>query len=238
MEERLEHKLKKFCQDLKEVYSESLRSVVIYGSVVSGEHLPRHSNVNLLVVLDKVDFEALKLAYKIFQKYKKTTRAMPLVFDRGYIKSSLDVFPIEFLDMKENYIVIYGEDPLKDLQIDKKNLRFQCEQELKGKLIRLRQAYLEATFTRDLKDVLIGSLASFIAIFRNLIRLKGAHPAQKSEELITQMSRLYNLDEGIAQNLLRVKSGKEKISHKGIIFLYRDWLDWLTRLSAAVDGLT
>ena len=51
------------------------------------------------------------------------------------------------LDQMRDFILIMeklGRDILKDLKIDLKNLRFQCEQELKGKLLNLRQAYLEA----------------------------------------------------------------------------------------------
>ena len=55
----------------------------------------------------------------------------PVFFTEDYIIRSTDVFPIEFLDMKENHVTLYGKDLFEAIAVDTKNLRFQCEQEIK-----------------------------------------------------------------------------------------------------------
>ena len=40
---------------------------------------------------------------------------------------------MEFLNFKLVHHTLYGEDLLAGLEIDKKDLRLQCERELKGK---------------------------------------------------------------------------------------------------------
>ena len=62
---------------------------------------------------------------------------------RDYVLNSLDVFPIEFSEIKDQYKVIFGDDIFKDVEIPSKDVRLLCEQQVKGKLLHLRQAYVE-----------------------------------------------------------------------------------------------
>ncbi|MFH1406521.1 MAG: hypothetical protein ABIH01_00740 [Candidatus Omnitrophota bacterium] len=237
MDAKLENKLKQFCYGAKAALGERLKAVIVHGSLVRGEYVARRSNVNLIVIVDKLSFDMLQVSYKLFHKYKKITRIIPFLFDGDYMQRLLGIFPVEFLDIKENYLVLSGEDPFAGLDIDKKHLRFQCEYKLKGNLIKLRQGYLEATFTRELKKLMLDSFSSVMAIFRSLIRLKGGSPPPSGEELMIEISRLCNLNEHVLLTLLRIKLGKERISHKGISFLYRDWVEEVDKLTHAVDTL-
>ena len=230
----MESKLQNFCAQAKALYGDRLRSILVYGSVASGEHIPRRSNVNLLVCLDRVDFEALELSRKFFQRWKRFTRTLPLLFDRRYMETSSDVFPMEFLDIQQSYRVLFGEDVLKPLVVDRKSLRFQCESEIKGKLVRLRQAYLEAVFLHDWKQVLIASIPSFLTIFRNLIRLKGQEPPVKAQDVVGHAARLYRVNADAAQTLLKLKSGL-RLSRVELVDLYRAWLAEVEALANAVD---
>jgi len=63
------------------------------------------------------------------------------------IDSSLDTFPIEFLNIKRNYTVVFGEDILEGLAFEKEFIRMQCERELKGKLLLLRAEYVNENET-------------------------------------------------------------------------------------------
>jgi len=53
------------------------------------------------------------------------------------LKNFSEVFLIELLDMKVNYVILHGQDLLKRLFIDHANMRFQLKHGLKGKLIQL-----------------------------------------------------------------------------------------------------
>ncbi len=53
----------------------------------------------------------------------KQEKHLPLFLTEEQINSSTDIFPIEFLDMQENYTVIYGKDVLRDISVDIKNLQ-------------------------------------------------------------------------------------------------------------------
>ena len=165
--------LNEFSRGLGDIYGGELISVILYGSGASGEFIDSHSNLNLLVVLKDDSPARLKMASGLVRKPRFKTIS-PLFFSREYINNSLDVFPIEFLDMKENYSVLLGLDILKDISVDTRNLRFQCEQELKLKLIRLRQLFLLESANKPLlKQALFKAFTSVMHILRNVIRLKG-----------------------------------------------------------------
>ena len=122
-----------YIQRLQDIYKDNLISVILYGSAASGEFVDRHSNLNLLVVLKNTDLANLKSVSGLIRRFQFRT-VRPIFFTEDYIINSTDTFPIEFMDMQENYAVLYGRDVLKNINIDMKNLRFQCEHELKAKL--------------------------------------------------------------------------------------------------------
>ena len=69
---------------------------------------------------------------------------MPRFFTTELMNQSSDVFPIEFLDIRTTHVILHGTDPLADLEIRRDHLRLQCERELREKLMRLREGYVEA----------------------------------------------------------------------------------------------
>ena len=180
--------LEELIQGLKKVYADTLVCVILYGSAASGEFIDRHSNLNLLVVLKDTSLQNLKKASGFINR-RKFAFVHPLFLTEEYIKSSSDVFPIEFLDMKENYRLLYGRDILAGVAIDTRNLRFQCEQELKSKLIVLRQMYLRRNKdSAGLRALLFKSFNSVMHILRNVLRLKGKEPAYLKQDILQDVA--------------------------------------------------
>ena len=184
---RLDDKIKRpintFVEQLRSKLVNNLNSVVLYGSMVSPEYRTKHSDINILIVLNKVDIEGLRHIAGLKRKYK-FNRIAPLVFSQIHLENSTDTFPIEFLDMRENYVILWGEDCLKDLKIDLKNLKHQCEWELKSKLIQLQQFYINSQGAdRALRNFLMKGLPSFIIIFKNILRLKNIVEEKKDKIL-------------------------------------------------------
>lgn len=237
--ERIKGKLEAFCQDLKRLYSDNLVSIILYGSFSKGNYIPKRSNINLLVVLKKVEFEDLSRAVNIFNRWSKVGRTAPLLFTEEYINRSIDIFPVEFSDIKENYKILYGKDILKDISIEQKDLRYVCEKELKEKLIRLRQAYLEAGARPFiLKRVMINSFSSVMAILRNILKLIGETPSYDIEELLTALSEKFNFSKDTASKIFRLKKREIRLPSQEIKNLYLNWLSQIEELTLKIDKLS
>ncbi|HET6488547.1 MAG TPA: nucleotidyltransferase domain-containing protein, partial [Syntrophales bacterium] len=136
-------------EDLKTAYGDGLQSIILYGSGARGDYVPGKSDINFLVVLDEKAVDDLERAHPLIHKWKKRAVAVPLIMTKAFIGSSIDVYPVEFLNMKRHYQVVQGEDVLRDLEFDRKALRLQCERELKGKLMLLRTGFLETAGKAD-----------------------------------------------------------------------------------------
>lgn len=227
--------LKKFIQSLKNIYPEELLSLILYGSAVSGEFMNKRSNLNLLIVLKNTELENLGKSSKLIRKFKMINA---LFLTKDYITNSLDIFPIEFLDMQENYFVIYGDDVLKDINIDIRNLRFQCEQELKVKLLKLKQAYLMINNdTFELSNLLFRSFTSVLHISRNILRLKGKKPPYLKRDILKELGVEFKIDAAVWGKILAAKDKNAKLNSKETQQLFIGFVKELELLVDIVDKL-
>ena len=130
---------KPFLEVLLGDHQEKIHSVYIVGSALTLDFDPKISDINSVIVLHEMDLKFLELLAPLGRKYGKKRISAPLIMTPAYIDKSRDVFPIEFLNIKLLHHTVFGQDIFKSLDIDRSDLRHQCERELKVKLIGLRQ---------------------------------------------------------------------------------------------------
>jgi hypothetical protein len=140
---------------------------------------------------------------------------------RDYIRSSLDVYPIEFLDMKLQHILVYGEDVLEGIAFAPDNLRLQLERELKGKLLHLRQGYLDVEGKgKALRELIRVSLTAFLSAFKALLVLKGREVPLDRSALIAAVSEAYGIDRAVFAQCLAVREGRDGLADKALPVLF------------------
>lgn len=231
----LKDKVSDFLKGLKSIFAQDLISVILYGSAASGEFVEKRSNLNLLVVLKNSGLENLKKASGVVNKSRLIN---PLFLTERYIASSTDIFPIEFLDMKENYEVLYGKDVLKDIVVETVNLRFQCEQELKAKLIGIKHFYLKINKDqRALGKFLLESFTPVLHVLRNVLRLKGKKPAYQKKDLLKALAAEFEINLHSWETILAAKQNEVKLGIKTTYSLFANFVDDLEGIVEAVDKL-
>ena len=67
---KLRNILQQFILGLEDIYQKEVVSIILYGSAVSGEFIEKHSNLNLLVVLQNTNLENLKRATRFINKFR------------------------------------------------------------------------------------------------------------------------------------------------------------------------
>lgn len=211
----------------------------VTGSAVREGFDPRRSRVNLLVVASELPGERLDaLAAAIGNDTKALVRFEPLFLTRQQIDASLDVFPIEWLEIQERHCLIEGADFLPQLVVPRAHLRLQCEHELRGKHLRLRQEYLAAAQNPERLLAALANLASgFHTVFRTLLRLRGETPPADVAAVIERVAALYSLD---AKGLLGahlVRQADTAPKHDEARAIYRRFLAEIGSLVSAIDGL-
>ncbi len=224
--------------DLKGAYGEGLQSVILYGSGARGDYVPGKSDINFLVVLAEDAAGDLDRIAPSISGWKKRSVATPLFMTKAYIRSSLDVYPIEFLTMKRHYRVVHGEDVLKDLAFDREILRRQCERELKGKWMLLRTGFLEtAERAKDLKRLMAGSITAFLSIFAALLEIKGREIPGGRREVVTAVAEAYGFNADPFLTCIDLREGKKDLSHQDLKKAFQSYAEEIAKLVTAVDKL-
>jgi len=172
-----------FIEDLRATHKDNLASVILYGSAATGEFIKWQSDYNVLVALNRITPEDLRLAQAPMREWQRMGHPVPVYFTVSELQNAADVFPIEFHQMQSARIVLYGEDVLANLKVNDDYLRLQTEYELRSKLIRLRRLYIPASNSiEQLSDLMMRSLTSFATLFRAVLLLEGTKvPAKKHE---------------------------------------------------------
>ena len=194
--------------DLTRELGDRLRSVVLYGSAARGDYQERTSDLNLLLVLNDLDAAALDALAAPLARWRRRGQPLPRLFTAELIAASADVFPIEFLDLQRHRVVVTGDDPLAGVEIRRDHLRLQCERELREKLMRLREGYLEAGGRpKELKRLLTGSYTTFLALFRGCLHLLGGEVPVHNEEVVEAFCARAGLDPLPFREIDRLKRG-------------------------------
>src|SRR5690606_5502742 len=118
---------RKLTAELDRLLGGRLRSVVVYGSVARGEAIEGVSDVNVLVLLDRVDPETLRRLSPVAQKWAGAGITPPLLMAWPEWRRGADAFASELADMKDAHVMVHGEDPLRSLDVDPVELRLQAE---------------------------------------------------------------------------------------------------------------
>jgi len=227
-----------FCADYEELFGPDLLSVILYGSCARGEYIPKKSDINFMLLLTDTGISRLGKALKLTEKWSRRAVATPLFLTRAYIETSLDTFPIEMLNFQAAYQVLRGEDPLKNLVFDRHMLRLQCERELKGKLLQLREQFLGTAGNKGrIKDLITRSLPTFLAIFQGVIHLHGKPAQQSRENLLNTMQELLSLNRSLFAELYAVRDEKIRPNTNEAITLMERYIEEVRRLALAVDSL-
>jgi hypothetical protein len=224
--------------DYKGVFRNDLVSIILYGSATGKAYIPGKSDINFMIILTKAGIENLDKAFKTVDKWQKRNVAIPLFLTEHYVETSMDVFPIEYLNFQQNYVLVYGKDILKDLSFHHELVRLQCEREIKGKLLLLREAYMETSGKgKSLKEVIKQSIPAFVAIFEALLFLKDIEIPAEKRGMIKATCEAFGLDAGLFERLLGIKEEKTKPVEAEMNALFKAYLAEVRKLSVLADSM-
>jgi hypothetical protein len=140
------------------------------------------------------------------------------------------------MGMRSAYVVVAGEDVLAGLEFAAKDVRSQCERELKGKLIHLRAEYLtHRGSSKELAHLVRRSLETFRLVFAGALYLKGNHAPSGTRELMDAASAAFCLDCALFGKLHDFGYGKLKPDHEELDRLFDLYVEELDKLSNAID---
>jgi hypothetical protein len=180
--EQIREPLKTFAERLTAGLGDNLQSITVVGSSLTDDFKPGQSDINTVIVLDRQTLGALNAIAGLARPMRRKKISAPLFMTPSYIERSRDAFGVEFLDFQLTHQTIFGSDPFASLNFDKKDVRLQCERDLKAMLIRLRQGYIAAAANKRLvRDILISTAKGLAPLLRATLWLKGINRPAETE---------------------------------------------------------
>jgi hypothetical protein len=232
--------LNHFVEDLRATHGDNLASVVLYGSataVSDDSELP--SEVNLLIALNRITPEDLRLAQAPIRGWQRLGHDVPVYFTIAELSDAADVFPIEFRQMERARVVLYGSDPFESVELSNVNLRHQTEYELRSKLIQLRRHYIPASVSAEkLSQLMNDSLATFSKFFRPVLMLSGAEPPVAKAECVRATVKTLQLDAAPFERIMDLREkGAKALTDVEANNLFAAYLTQIERVIQIVDQM-
>lgn len=193
--------------ELKAALGTDLKSVVLYGSGVS--HAAKGGAQNVAVVAADLSAATLGRLAGPLETWAKGGHPPAALFSEASLSGSLDVFPIEFLDMRDRHTVLHGPDPLAGAKIDTRNLRHQIEYELRAASMKLRTRYLARRLAPNTLAIAVAdALPSVTALFRALLRLLEKPAPDEPREVWRALAQAAPVDDGVFEDAARVRAAR------------------------------
>jgi hypothetical protein len=218
--------VKPVLDDLQRVFGDRLEALVVYGWRSTGP-------VPTLALVRSLSFDDLNACAARTGAWRRAGAATPLLVTRADFARSLDAFPIEYGEIMQHHVVMFGTDPFQDLVITHEDLRRACEVQVKSHLLHLREDYLESGgHYADIDALVRESVPGFEALLRHLSRLDD-QTGKSASDLVHYAQRL-RLDPRTVGDLIALAESTGP-SPVDAVKLFPAYLDTMERLAEFVD---
>ncbi len=227
-----------FMADVLSLGKDNIHSIYITGSALTTDYDPGRSDINSVLILNRMDVKLIECYAILGKKYGKKGVSAPLILTPDYIRSSVDVFPMEFFNIKLIHTCLYGPDFFKDLEFNDSDLRYQCERELKVRLVGLRQGFLSAAGDRKmLVNDFVRSFSGYIPLFRAIIRLLGSDPPLTNKEVLSEVEKVSQVGMDAFRTVMNEKKKSTKPSSDQLVRIFEKYYTAVEKLGDIIDAL-
>lgn len=152
--------------------------------------------------------------------------------------SSFDVYAIEYADIKENYRIIYGEDLIPTISINKYFLRLQCESELKSLLLKYKNNFLmNVKSDREMKKLLNNVIKTLLVIFRSVLRLHDSAVPYRAVDIIEFASNYLSFNKIVMSKIAKVRYENEDYTKQELLFIEAELVKDIQNILKQVDAM-
>lgn len=169
---------------LKNLFRQRLMAVCLHNLGISASV----SRKGLLIVVNDVSLEDTKSLKLELRKFKKQYNT-PMLFASDFLEHYKYYFCMEILELKENAKVLYGDNPVANINIENDALKNQIKREIASKILAVRFSFLELTLERKVvEDIAYRSLYNFYIIAKYILYLAGKTTQNVFEDFENQFS--------------------------------------------------
>lgn len=225
--------LDSFKDVILEIFSEELLQIVLYND-------KDPNSDDILIILKSFNLPKMKKANSAINKLIKNGFPAPLFMTQEFIKSSLDSYPLEFLNIKTDYYNLFvknDEDFIKTLVFDNQFIRLQIERELKGKYLLITSNYIPNISSQKILNSLITrSILSLKPVLKGILYLNEKALPPIYEDLLESVQKTLNLEISSLIKAFNICYGKEKIKDINIDVFFDTYLKDIENLYKRLEN--
>lgn len=223
--------LRAFVRQLRSIFQDRLTSVALYGS-------PSTAELKLAVVTDSLAMRDLRLVLEPVKEAAQTARIAPTFLTRLDLERSTDVFPLRFLDMRQNHVTLHGTEVLGTLEISREHLRLACEQTAKSMLVNQRELYLSNAHLRPaLAEVIAQQGGILLTLLRTVLDLSGEPIPTETDALLAEAASRLGWPTDVFHDILALPTLPEPPGRQELERLYGALMSATDALASYVDQL-
>jgi hypothetical protein len=223
---------KSLAADLRSVFGDRLRSVVVYGPHLEGDG---DAPLTCLALVASLTADDLQGCARLAPRWARAQVATPLILPESEFRRSLDVFPLEYGEIIRAHERVFGDDPFAGVAISPDDLRRACETQIKSHLVHLRETFIESGGKPGaLASLVKASAPAFTALLRNVARLNGVLTSDRAEA--TRLgAQAVQLSEHLVADLLSLEHSRGIVAVDSAR-LFPEYLAASEQLANAVDA--
>lgn len=234
----LREPLARLIEGLQAKLGNHVESLTVVGSALTDDFRDGVSDVNTVVVLDEHGMAALQAVASQAEPMSRHKVSLPLLMTAAHIERSRDVFGVEFLDFQLTHETILGDDPFEAIALEKRDVRLQCERELKALLIRLRQGWIASCGDAELvRDLLISSAKGLTPLLRAMLWLKDIERPRTGEATLREAAARFGVELDAAITAQRWRYENPRLSDEDVNGVFVAVVESVDRLASAIDGI-
>src|SRR5262245_7742727 len=220
----------------REAVGDRLVGATLYGSAVGDGFDPAHSDLNVAFVLSALTPAELDSLRGAHREWRKSRITRPLLLTQDGLARSLDVYPLEYLLIREHHRTLFGLDCFAALAIDRSALRQAVERVLRAQELALAWTYLALADTPSgARHWAARSGTAIAASASGLLYLAGDPVPTKRSEIASRCAARFGI---MADEMLllldRRSEGRAPVEVKRLL---ESAQGILTRLTDAVDAI-
>jgi predicted nucleotidyltransferase len=199
-----------------------VRTVAVYGGVARGRFVQGRSDVNLLIVLERGDGDALQALAPALQQAGEL-RIEPMFVTAAELHRLAAVFPIKFRDIQQHHVVVAGDaTTLTALPVPMTHARLRVEQELRNLALRSRRRFVDlAARPAVLRAHLVGLVRPLAIELSSLLAIDG-HPVpdeDRTAAIFAAAASAYRLDGQLLKQLADLRQGQAVAADDEALFV-------------------
>ncbi len=223
--------MEKFANEIKEVLGDNLIQVVLYN-----DQDPYADDI--LIIVKDDSFQKLLPLEPIIKKMMVKKISSPYIMTPQFIESSLDSYPLEFINMKTDYKNLYvTQDHLVSIKPENEWVRLQIERELKGKILLIKSNLLPIhQVTKFSEKLIIQSIFSLKPVLKGFLYLMDRPIPKIYDEIIDSIGKETNFPLVCMKKAFDFAYNKDRLKNHSVMDFYVQYLNEIEFLIKRIEN--